>query len=331
MDSNADFSSFLPTVGGNETDVQGSTKMKKPTVSGRQKQVTQKQPRQQFHPQNVKRRIQPAYVPVEENDIPSSQVLGTEPFNGFESAFYPGAVGVVSQNTEPVVDERNMLGNLSSNNWPRKHPTNDILISESQDFEVGETEQQSVKNFLKGRNAASQGVQPSVTQTDSEMCDDNGDITDEEELAQRFQSAALPTVAEIKRTQVFTLSELQKDHVYMVLGGHFSDTSFENEFGETEKGQSIIVKVVDTASPDIGSRLRVRLTGMSYERLVNQSRYMDYISSDDYFFLYEGMIESKLNPGYKYHRISVRHAPHGTKNWRNDYIESIPAAKKRKM
>ena len=53
--------------------------------------------------------------------------------------------------------------------------------------------------------------------------------------------------------------------------------------------------VVDTASPDIGSRLRVRLTGMSYERLVNQSRYMDYISSDDYFFLYEGMIESKLN------------------------------------
>ena len=47
---------------------------------------------------------------------------------------------------------------------------------------------------------------------------------------------------------------------------------------------------------------------MSYERLVNQSRYMDYISSDDYFFLYEGMIESKLNPGYKYHRISVRHS-----------------------
>ena len=330
MESNTDFTAFLPT--------EGSSKMRKPTASGKLQmhQLQQKQQRQQIHQQQtVKRRNQLTAV-AEGNDIQSSQVPSTQPLDDIRTAFYPGAVGtVVSQSMETVVaDDDIMFGNNSSNNCPRKRPSNDILISESGDLETQEMDQHSVKNFLKGRNlvnASLQGIQVSNAQMDTENREEDDDLTDEEELIQRFQSAKFPTAADIKRTQVFTLSELEKGHVYMVLGGQLANTSFENEFGETEKGTSIVVKVLDTASNDTANRLKVRLTGLSYERLVNQSRYMEFIATDDYFFLYEGMIASTMNPGHKYHRISVMHAPHGTKKWRNDMPEAIPATKKRKL
>ena len=144
--------------------------------------------------------------------------------------------------------------------------------------------------------------------------------TDEDEFEDIFEQSKLhfPTAQEIKSAKIFPVSTLIEDHVYFVLHGKKSKIAYENEDGKLERGESIILKVVDTKAKSHLERTNIRLTGIPYENFVNDSRWDTYSHSDEYFIIYEGLKESKVNPGHFYNRISVLHRQRGTKQFRVD-------------
>ena len=144
--------------------------------------------------------------------------------------------------------------------------------------------------------------------------------TDEDELEDIFEQSKLhfPTEQEIKNAKIYPVSTLIEDHVYFVLHGKKSKVAYENDDGNVERGDSIILKVVDTKAKSHLERVNIRLTGIPYEMFVDDSRWDTYSHSDEYFIIYEGLKESKINAGHFYHRISVLHRQRGTKQFRVD-------------
>ena len=167
--------------------------------------------------------------------------------------------------------------------------------------------------------------------TFSQEEDDHQSSTDEEEYANRFTSAKFPSAAEVKRAVVHTLAALEKDHRYLVLGGRQSQCTFEDQNGNRIQEPSLIIKVIDCINSSYVPEevVKVRLTGVCYEKFLFEKKYLTYKDTDDYFIHYEGMFPTQNDPEKKYHRISVLHGPRGTKRWR---IDDEPISnKKRKL
>ena len=137
--------------------------------------------------------------------------------------------------------------------------------------------------------------------------------TDEEELLEIFEQGKqhFPSPQEIKNAQIFPVSALEEGHVYFVLQGKKIKVAYENERGGVERGDSILLKVVGTVVTSHLDRVNIRLTGISHEKFVVESRWDKYLRSD-------GTMESKVNPGKHYNRINVLHRRRGEKQFRID-------------
>ena len=114
-----------------------------------------------------------------------------------------------------------------------------------------------------------------------------------------------------------------------MLEGKKGFTSFDNE-GVNQVGESIALKLIDTTSNSIEERINVRLVGVPYEKFVNQNEWDRYNKTDDYYLLYEGEKESKMNIGFKYQRIYVLHRKRGKKQFRAEGGTTGPLSKRRK-
>ena len=187
-----------------------------------------------------------------------------------------------------------------------KRPANDVRMdTDDQPTNTGK-EQRLAIDFLKSKISQ-------ATTHPADPAADGNDSSDEENQEQRFAAALFPSIGEVRRNQVMNLSEaMELNHVYFVLGGKQSTVAFENESGEVVRGPSMIVKVMDCALEYSPENVRkVRLYGVSYEKLMNEGNYETFKEIDDYYLTYDGMVDSVRDPSHRYHKLNVLHGPRG--------------------
>ena len=129
--------------------------------------------------------------------------------------------------------------------------------------------------------------------------------------------ASFPTEKEVKHAEVLSVSALELNKTYFVLSAKKSAGTYYDDEGGAHKGDSLIIKCVHIESNNVDERLTVRLSGVPYKILMEDSQYETYCESDEYYIKYVGTKESKKN-GHDYNSIKVLHREKGKKHWRID-------------
>lgn len=212
--------------------------------------------------------------------------------------------------------------------------------------DIDERTQRMILNLLKGRSTTvanqnqheeTQGTSNSMAEinplvhlsSSADLDNSNEDNealeeTDEEDFARIFEEekAEFPSDKEVKLTEIYPISYLTKDVVYFILKGQLSKASFVNEDGKVENDESIVINVIATSAESVDERIKVRLTGIPYKKLVSESQYFKFKDTDNYFLLYKGKKESSAT-GYMYNQIKVLHRQKGEKQFRVDPIPNV--------
>lgn len=158
---------------------------------------------------------------------------------------------------------------------------------------------------------------PSSQPISDESSDESSD-DDEEELTKIYNAAraTFPTEKEIKNAEISPVTSLELNKTYFILNGKKSAGTYYDDEGNIQKGNSLIIKCVQIESEDVSERMTVRLSGVTYKILMEDSQYEKYCESDEYYIKYVGTRESKM--GRDYNVIKVLHREKGKKQWRID-------------
>ena len=172
--------------------------------------------------------------------------------------------------------------------------------------------------ILAGGNGRSDEPPPSLEQNANITLDEDSS-SDEEDLGKTFDAARafFPTEKEVKHAEILSVSALELNKTYFILSGKKSQGTYYDEDGNAHKGDNLIIKCVHIESNNVDERLTVRLSGVPYKILMEDSQYETYCESDEYYIKYVGTRDSKKN-GHEYNCIKVLHREKGKKHWRID-------------
>ena len=96
-----------------------------------------------------------------------------------------------------------------------------------------------------------------------------------------------------------------------------SEVTYNHDEGHADKGDNLIIKCVHIESKSVDKRLMVRLSGVPFKILMEDSKYETYCEPDEYYIKCVGTKESKKQ-GHDYNCIKVLHREKGKKHWRID-------------